>query len=43
MEAARRAGVTGFRYPGGDLEAFVAECIAAQSRPVTVASLASRK
>jgi D,D-heptose 1,7-bisphosphate phosphatase len=40
MEAARRAGVTGFPYPGGDLEAFVAECIVAQSRPVKGASLA---
>jgi D-glycero-D-manno-heptose 1,7-bisphosphate phosphatase len=33
MEAARRARVTGFRYRGGDLDAFVAECIATSSRP----------
>lgn len=32
VEAARRAGVAGFLYPGGDLDAFVAECIAARSR-----------
>jgi D,D-heptose 1,7-bisphosphate phosphatase len=42
MEAARRAGVTGFLYPGGDLDAFVAECIAASSRPIASAPSASR-
>ena len=31
MEAARRAGVRGFLFPGGDLDAFVAECISASS------------
>jgi D-glycero-D-manno-heptose 1,7-bisphosphate phosphatase len=28
MEAARRAGVPGFRFEGGNLDAFIAECIA---------------
>ena len=32
MEAARRAGVAGFLYPGGDVDAFVASCLAAGSR-----------
>jgi D-glycero-D-manno-heptose 1,7-bisphosphate phosphatase len=31
MEAARRAGVPGFLYSGGDLDAFIAECIATTS------------
>jgi D,D-heptose 1,7-bisphosphate phosphatase len=41
METARRAGVTGLLYPGGDLDAFVAECIAASSGLVASASSAS--
>ena len=31
MEAARRAGITGFLYSAADLDAFMAECIAANS------------
>jgi D-glycero-D-manno-heptose 1,7-bisphosphate phosphatase len=40
MEAARRAGVKGFLYPGGDLDVFVAECIAASSGLVVSTSSA---
>ena len=38
MEAARRAGIRGWLYPGGDLDAFVAECLARRSQPIEFAA-----
>jgi D-glycero-D-manno-heptose 1,7-bisphosphate phosphatase len=38
MEAARRAGITGFLYPGDNLDVFMAECIAASSRLASASS-----
>lgn len=42
MEAARRAGMTGFLYAGGNLDAFVAKCLAARPAPLASTATASR-
>jgi D,D-heptose 1,7-bisphosphate phosphatase len=43
MEAARRAGVAGHLYSGGDLDAFVAACLAARATAETGPARPNRK